>query len=205
MIGVVAAIGGLIFSGIATYYGALVSADQLDQTREAAQTAARDQANHISFWTEDEGRAVTFHVQNRSPDPVPSIYLMVAGWGTVHAEGLPPDENAYVYWIRTAPPVPPCAELVFTTKGLSATMVRLRPLAMGKVDAVKPEWFAALRFADRDGQTWERTRWSLQSIDESASPVEMAGLGEWSAYQANSADVLPLPKVKRAVACGGDN
>ncbi|MET9461466.1 hypothetical protein ABZY05_41580 [Streptomyces canus] len=103
MIGVVAAIGGLIFSGIATYYGALVSADQLDQTREAARSAAREQANHISFWTEDEeGEAVTFHVQNRSPDPVPSIYLQLAGHGSVHAQWVPDGDNdklGFVYWI----------------------------------------------------------------------------------------------------------
>ncbi|WP_432040438.1 hypothetical protein, partial [Streptomyces cucumeris] len=77
LIGALAAIGSLIFTGIATYFGARVSQDQLEQSREDSERDARSQAMRVSYWFEgDYTDAPVLHVMNRSPDPVNAVVVM---------------------------------------------------------------------------------------------------------------------------------
>lgn len=48
--GAVAAIGSLTFTGVATYYGAVVAQQQLDQARGDDEKQVRDQAARVTFW-----------------------------------------------------------------------------------------------------------------------------------------------------------
>lgn len=75
--GAVAAIGTVLFTGIATYYSAKIGSDQLDQSREDAERKARSQAEQVSFYVGGEGGAEDLHIVNRSPDPIysPGVFF----------------------------------------------------------------------------------------------------------------------------------
>ncbi|MDT0574466.1 hypothetical protein RM704_44630, partial [Streptomyces sp. DSM 3412] len=78
MMGVVAGIGTLMFTGVATYYGAMVSRDQLGQSREDAERKRLDQASRVGTWVEyaaDGG--VQLHLANPTPDPVLSVEMVI--------------------------------------------------------------------------------------------------------------------------------
>ncbi|MFF8618909.1 hypothetical protein [Streptomyces sp. NPDC015350] len=80
MLTVIGGVGGLIFTGIATYYGARVSANQLQQSKEDSAKESRAQATTFSYWVEGRGEDWTLHIQNRSADPIPSaLVAMDAG------------------------------------------------------------------------------------------------------------------------------
>lgn len=80
VIGALAAIGGLIFTAVATYYSAAVSSDQLQQSREDAEREERAQASRVSFWFATEASGRRLHVMNRSPDPVTEVTFGGGGW-----------------------------------------------------------------------------------------------------------------------------
>ncbi|MFI2300155.1 hypothetical protein ACH5AL_15130 [Actinacidiphila glaucinigra] len=73
----IAGISTLLFTGIATYYGARVSADQLEQSREDAEQKTREQATRISFWSENRKDQHLVHLVNRSPDPLFDAYFRI--------------------------------------------------------------------------------------------------------------------------------
>ncbi|MFE1879486.1 hypothetical protein [Streptomyces diastatochromogenes] len=62
VIGALAAIGGLVFTAVATYYSAAVSDDQLQESRQAADRAERAQAARVSFWVDTESGDRRLHV-----------------------------------------------------------------------------------------------------------------------------------------------
>ncbi|MEU0786499.1 hypothetical protein ABZ341_33595 [Streptomyces sp. NPDC006173] len=109
MIGAIVAIGGLIFTGVATYYSAVVARQQLDQVKEDRQEQGRAQASRVTTWA--DGRGVgTLHIANRSPDPVSDVTLILdvstnpESWGVKVAMNL---------WV-----LPPCSDLTLESKQL---------------------------------------------------------------------------------------
>ncbi|WP_372348564.1 hypothetical protein [Streptomyces sp. KL116D] len=48
-----AAIGGLVFTAVATYFNAVVAQDQLTQSQADAERDRRGQAMRVSYWTEN--------------------------------------------------------------------------------------------------------------------------------------------------------
>ncbi|MFI7414043.1 hypothetical protein ACIBU0_35895 [Streptomyces sp. NPDC049627] len=148
VVGALAAIGGLTFTGIATYYGAAVSRDQLDQAREDAQREAREQAMRVTYWVEQKPvkGTVILHFANRSPDPVTDLLIKYSG------PGVTTEPSDFGGIIVTA--VAPCTELTWALqRGADG-------LALGS-SMVK--W---ARFTDRDGKTWARTSSGLKETDE---------------------------------------
>ncbi|MFD6174312.1 hypothetical protein [Streptomyces coeruleorubidus] len=146
VVGAAAAIGGLVFTGVATFYGAEVSKDQLNQSRDDTERESRDQAMRITYWEEaswDEGGSI--HVINRSPDPVSRIGVAVSA--------MPLNARVKHLYYLPLKNVPPCSELVFPEEEITplsgkATHVRLSRM----------EWDVQyLRFTDRDGKHWQRT------------------------------------------------
>ncbi|MFE1987621.1 hypothetical protein [Streptomyces mirabilis] len=174
--GALAAIGGLIFTGTATYYGAAVSKDQLDQAREDAQRAAREQAMRVNYWVEQDMSkgTVILHFENRSPDPVTNLTMLYSGTGLTTS----PDDVGGVIVLAVAP----CTELSWTLgKGLERHAVSLESTIV--------KW---ARFADRDGKRWERTSSGLKRTNESGfglDSLEYAGEPETTKKTAVCADI----------------
>lgn len=92
VVGAVAAIGSLVFTGVATYYGAVVAQQQLEQAREDNEQRVQDQAARVTFWERNRfwahgggrdrpragaGRQGSLHLVNRSPDPVTNISVFI--------------------------------------------------------------------------------------------------------------------------------
>ncbi|MGP4048548.1 hypothetical protein [Streptomyces sp. 2A115] len=136
VVGVVAGIGTLLFTGIATYYGARVSAEQLDQSRQDAEREARGQASRISYWVDDVGVPLEWrlHIVNRSPDPVSQVKVLV-----LPDKGQKGNSSRLV-WSTLAP----CTEVVVKASAIGDT---------------NKETFSipAMAFLDRDGVQWKRT------------------------------------------------
>jgi hypothetical protein len=108
VVGVVAAIGGLLFSGIATYYDAAISSDQLDQTRADAANESRRQAEHVWYWQEVRkgNGADLIHVANRSTDPVYDTYLFL------YARAQAPGHQDFLTDLVVGD-IGPCQEMVY--------------------------------------------------------------------------------------------
>ncbi|ANB04260.1 hypothetical protein SAM40697_0297 [Streptomyces ambofaciens] len=148
VVGAVAAIGSLIFTGVATYYGAVVAQQQLEQSQEDSESKERNHATRVtywegtSFWADSKSRSV--HLVNRSPDPVSHVQLYIqARWF----------DKELLLGFRELN-LPPCKEMVYKATSLTAVLRNGEnevPLAGLK------EWSAAfLTFADSAGEDWVR-------------------------------------------------
>ncbi|MGW8688025.1 hypothetical protein ACWGNN_44865 [Streptomyces sp. NPDC055817] len=192
-------VGGLVFTGIATYYGALVSADQLEQSREDSAKESRAQAVTFSDW--DEGRKAdwTVHVQNRSPDPVP--WAQVTIYVAVEVQPSSPDRKAVVqlvqYGLETTR-LAPCTTLVYSPKQLGRVISKKEDLDEGGAVVRKVVLVAGVQyavFADRDGKIWKRTDQTLKPLK--GDPEKAGPALRWVGQ------VNDEPKVQQAAACGG--
>ncbi|MER5966375.1 hypothetical protein [Streptomyces sp. NPDC002057] len=168
---IAASLAGLITTGVATLFGALVSQDQLDQSGEAAEEKKRAQAARISFWTDlqQDGKS-RLHLMNRSPDPISTVQM-------IFTVLLPPDgypEEDVVLFRAALPSVPPCSDMVFTFENLAYNESPPRPdhyipVLPGSDSSplnwpiFKKEWEVeieevAVDFTDREGVRWRRER-----------------------------------------------
>lgn len=146
VIGALAAIGGLVFTAVATYYSAAVSDDQLQESRQAADRAERAQAARVSFWVDTESGDRRFHVMNRSPDPVTEVSFR---------GGAPLTGPVLMTWDSLAP----CQDFVIPVTSV------VKPGALMPGD---PE----LDFRDRNGKAWQRTEVALNPIGHGVPPVD---------------------------------
>ncbi|MEV8434912.1 hypothetical protein [Streptomyces chartreusis] len=181
VVGAVAAIGGLIFTGVATFYGAKVSEAQLDQSGDDAERERREQAMRVTYWVEDGWDGDNLHVVNRSPDPVTRLGFAVP------AAPITATRAKHLYFLLLNN-VPPCTELVFPDEDI-------QPLSgpSTHVHLNRMKWDVRyLRFTDRDGKHWHRTRVGLS---ERRRPFE-GWPGDGALFN------LDLPKEKRATPCG---
>ncbi|MEU7322619.1 hypothetical protein ABZ682_18995 [Streptomyces griseoviridis] len=169
-VGAVAAIAGLWFQAVATYWSQQTAKDQLEQSREDDERDRQEQAARVNFWevvSGADGNSGTFHVINRSPDPVGNVVVMVAAstGDTVPA------------WFLTIGTMQPCSQYVYSLKDLS-----LHPLRNdGEKDrTLRIEYGASLEgvyFRDRNGQNWKRDTKGLVSreSDNLADAPEVMG------------------------------
>ncbi|MFF8939149.1 hypothetical protein ACF08O_31400 [Streptomyces paradoxus] len=144
-----AAIGSLVFTAVATYYGAEVAQQQLEEAQEDNDRETRDQAIHVTFWAEDvyygvlaRGSAKALHLVNRSPDAVSEIQVTIVA---THK-----DKKRLLRLVDTN--LPPCAEVVFKA---DAMMSVLRGDGMARVKDM-PWRVESLTFTDRAGRQWVR-------------------------------------------------
>ncbi|MFF4977249.1 hypothetical protein [Streptomyces sp. NPDC001083] len=153
-IGVLAAIGSLLFTAIATYYGAKVSEDELQQSREEASDGARAQAVRVSFWYNpgftypDDPEEV--HLMNRSADPVQKVILKFE----VTKEYVVGKEPKWPILLLYLPSIPPCSELT-----LKRDSIRYQPVSEYSWRKLKPGEYLNLEsliFTDRDHVRWLR-------------------------------------------------
>jgi hypothetical protein len=137
---------------VATYYQALVSADQLSQSREDAEQRAKSQAALVTYWLGSDG---TMHLVNRSPDPVADVMVYV----TVQRANPKTDSNGkWSYWSiagRYAVPVTsiaPCAHLTLRPNDLLVDDAK-HALSVPKGSLAK---IGLLDFVDSKGVEWIR-------------------------------------------------
>ncbi|WP_329220305.1 hypothetical protein [Streptomyces microflavus] len=191
--GAVAAIGTVLFTGIATYYSAKIGSDQLDQSREDAERKARSQAEQVSFYVGGEGGAEDLHIVNRSPDPIysPGVFFRTQ---VFDPRG---DGSAYLryYGAGGEGDLGPCSELVFKQSGIKAAhpseqrhLVQWRPEVLG-VD-----------FIDRAGKRWYRTPEALTQRPNRAYEYKKSPLGTLPRGYA-----VGKPEVRDLKACGGSD
>ncbi|MFF8293555.1 hypothetical protein ACF068_30705 [Streptomyces sp. NPDC016309] len=124
---IIASIAGLITTGVATLFSAMVADDQLDQSRQVAEEKERAQADLISYWVDlqHDGKA-RLHMMNRSPDPISNVQMTFAV--PLLAEGNPHLEE--ILFALRMPSVPPCSDMIFTTGDM--TYIVDVPLFKGK-------------------------------------------------------------------------
>lgn len=156
IVGVVLGIATLAFTGVATYYQAKVSADQLSQSKEDAADKAKSQAERIALWVEYNslGEPVV-RVMNRSPDPVTSVVIIMGVRNNDAAE--------FRVFYLPIPSLRPCSILPVELSNvryrqLNGEKVYTFPAAGGPYE-VRAD---AVDFVDSHGQVWFRTSEELQ-------------------------------------------
>ncbi len=175
VVGSVAAIGGLIFTGIATYYSAAVSHSQLEQSREDSQKRSKAQADRVSWWWHAGTDGGRLHLMNRSPDPVLGVTV-----GMLLLRGKQAIDPQWVQIFIHA--LPPCSDAALTESRLSKAASRPFPVDPGdQVAAV------TMYFTDRSGQTWKRDGSDLEPSEGRPSGTTV---------------LVALPPVKPLEACG---
>ncbi|WP_031152836.1 hypothetical protein [Streptomyces erythrochromogenes] len=182
---IVASIAGLVTTGVATLFNAMVADDQLSQSQQAAEEKRRAQAARFSSWVDMKpDGTLRLHLMNRSPDPIANIHLKFKAYFT--------DRDTVIWDMKGVsfavhvPGVPPCSEMVLTRNNMKYRDARTdkdgdsliaarewsvrrdqwnRPLnelpttggwlEVGKTDL----WIFvdAADFNDRDGVRWRRT------------------------------------------------
>ncbi|MFJ9098661.1 hypothetical protein ACIRJM_09250 [Streptomyces sp. NPDC102405] len=154
--GVVAAIGSLLFTAIATYYGAVVSADQLTQSRDDAEREERAQATRVSFWVEQPPMTayVNFHIANRSPDPITKSSM--SGPLTYWRDDRSSHQEEAVLEIGD---LAPCTEIVYKGLDLVLWTVNYGPDMNVNSLSWDPQ---EMTFTDSDGLSWRRDKESLR-------------------------------------------
>lgn len=146
--GAVAAIGGVIFTGIATYYSAKIASDQLQQSRDDAKTKERAQAEQVSFYVGGGRNGREVHLVNRSLDPIYSPKLLYST--DAYDAGHFPSPHLR-YMITGGRDVGPCSELVFDLSDVERASSDERRLAH------EGPTVALASFTDRAGKRWYRT------------------------------------------------
>lgn len=157
-----ASVAGLLTTGVATLFSAMVARDQLAQTREVAAEKKREHAVRVSYWVDVQPDGTPrLHLTNRSTDPISNAVMLFSAY-------LPDDRE--VVFIVKVPSVQPCGDLVFTSKHMRySTDKNLFPpndylpyagqpgsswLSFDKPPRVSAMWVA---FTDRNGAIWQRS------------------------------------------------
>ncbi|MCX4822054.1 hypothetical protein OG883_19615 [Streptomyces sp. NBC_01142] len=186
VVAVVAGIGTLLFTGVATYYQALVVGDQLEQSRDDAKRDKQDQASRVSFWEDLDGTnpdAWELHLMNRSPDPVSNLELVLS------VRTRPRGEDPAVHFVNVDDlNLAPCSEVVLTEE-------HLKYYVEGKLEPVDSAAGALIAFVDRDAVGWVRTAERLYSGDEFEEE-----LGKAPEFYAGR--LVGRPHVKQVTTCG---
>ncbi|WP_046730205.1 hypothetical protein [Streptomyces humi] len=185
---VVAALAGLLLTGVSTLYDALVSQGELGQARQAADQETRAQALRVSYWTEYPTPFVKrLHVINGSPDPVWEVDLLMS-----------PAEAGRDHVLQL-PTLAPCSETVMTQEAWGLTPGQGPPYAAGDRPPGVVRWMA---FRDRDGVVWKRDGNGLSRLSDDWTVLSV-GHGDHAlaitAVTEGARGVLP---VKQTPSCG---
>ncbi|MFE5894780.1 hypothetical protein ACFQ6E_38405 [Streptomyces sp. NPDC056462] len=176
VLGALVGLVGLIFTGVATYYQAAVTNDQLHQSREQAQQAKRSQAMRVFYWVDEAADGhLRLHLGNSSPDPVTGVNV---SFGAAVGLTTAVYSDLYVSYELHIPYLPPCSDSVFDSRHwLYISEAQLEDLPKGAdllpgwEKALKPlptpddVWVYGLMFSDRDGMPWQRTNTTLEQGD----------------------------------------
>lgn len=153
-----------MFTGVATYYGALVSRDQLEQSRDEVRREARDQASRVSYWTEFARVTGTpvkrLHVMNRSADAVTEVQSLL--WT------LPNDMRT----VLELPTLAPCSETIIDVS--SWTDDSDQDAGLDRLAGSRPAAHF-LVFRDRDGVRWKRDEAGLSRVADRVPLISVPG------------------------------
>lgn len=188
VVAVVAGIGTLLFSGVATYYQAVVARDQLEQSRDGTVRDKRDQASRVSFWEDLDGTSpelFELHLMNRSPDPVSNLEAVLFIWIKTMSEQR--KQYISISDINLAP----CTEVVFTEENLQYQ----KGSEWHPVD--KASW-GLIVFTDRDGTDWVRTSKHLYPLEGVEKEIEDLG----QRADLHMGRLTNTPHTKNLPACG---
>jgi hypothetical protein len=191
-------IGTLALTGIATYYQARVSADQLAQSREATEQGSKSQAARISSWVDSgDARSYEINIMNRSPDPVTGVF--VGMWlGKAPVGDIPGDDDIEegAMYLLPLPSLRPCSVITVSAAGLRYRFDGDRAdRTFDFVDSVK--WKAevvAIVFTDANGVEWVRTPQELLRSDSEV------GIRKLSLIEDHSSRILYLEQESSPVA-----
>lgn len=190
VVAVIAGIGTLLFSAVATYYQAVISRDQLGQSHDEAVRQKQDQASRVSFWGNLDDLSpnkLELHLMNRSPDPVPNVKIFLHAWVK------PAGRQATTYIVSLDDlNLAPCTEVVFT-KGT---------LGYYEGDTLQPlnsATWGVIAFEDRNAVGWIRTRRLLYPSDQEEEAEKELG----NSGKLHIGRILKSPHQARIPDCGG--
>ncbi|MET9122076.1 hypothetical protein [Streptomyces sp. NPDC004528] len=145
---------GLLLSAVVTYFGVVTAQDQLDQSREARDDKAAQQASLVTTWSarNKDGDLVEI-VANRSLDPVLGAYIRIPITGSAGGGGAQTGGGAWLIG-----QIPPCTSLTVDPGSLKE--------AEGEVTLV---------FTDSSGQAWERSNTGSLSHGKAETPFVAPG------------------------------
>ncbi|MGW3157382.1 hypothetical protein [Streptomyces sp. NPDC001089] len=147
-IAAIAAITGLWFQAVATYWSQQTAKDQLDHSKEDDLKEERAQASRVTYWEEFTDDGPDIHVVNRSLDPVTTLFLDF----TFILYGVAVEGNV------TAPvDLPPCTERVYRYANMHGEDNDGKIGPLWNTSAV----IARIYFVDGHGRFWARDRTSL--------------------------------------------
>lgn len=160
---------GLFCTAIATYYGARVSSNELDQAKKEAADQARSQAARVTFWNDDAVDGVPqMHVMNRSPDPVSDV-VVVARVGVPQNDKTTPLRPEADKFFLAIGNVAPCTDFIITADAL-VNENNKRVLFSEHVMALEVVFVS---FDDSGGAEWVRTVKDLLKADDPSVDTEV--------------------------------
>ncbi len=168
---------GLLITGISTYFGMLVSRDQLKQSQEKSERETTRQARLLGVWEgwdQPPGKQ-SIHLMNRSPDPVAYVRLIVL-------LSNPQESRKALSYALVLPSLPPCTEVTW----------RVDPAGFKRLDEVKAATMDEfiLTFYGDNGAWWVK---DLRGIR----------MGLTAAPAPDAHAVLTTPTMKSVSFCGG--
>ncbi|MEV7194612.1 hypothetical protein AB0N81_22805 [Streptomyces sp. NPDC093510] len=211
MLGAFAAIGGIAFSGIATYYSARVAEDQLAQSRDEAETESRIQASKVTFHggIGNSGSSMRYNIINRSADPVSDVRATLGmPIEEVRDDG---DRSAFDRNMRLEiGSIPPCSRVVISASLLKGAQVaariperrqsdgalRVKVMTKSQISIVR------LNFADTSGRQWTRT-WKQLRRGHAEVGFKVSDLDSQRSWLLHSVWLKSQPTVKPVEPCGG--
>ncbi|MGW1888002.1 hypothetical protein [Streptomyces sp. NPDC001970] len=213
---IVVSLGGLVATGVGTIWGALVAADQLEQSKEQNEDKQRAHASRVSYWITGRVAGDTrIHVMNRSPDPVDHVRIhFTAGELSEYEDGRLPGHKDVMFFV-VLPNLPPCTETVIDGKSLQyeegETTEKPGMSEPLRSDHASPDLYndlpggtylqlRGLNFVDRNGLPW--TRMDGKLTQENRRPDSLGGA--WTGVVVGEAKVVGEPKMRAVEACGDD-
>ncbi|WP_371621501.1 hypothetical protein OG245_00245 [Streptomyces sp. NBC_01116] len=208
-----AGIGTLMFTGVATYYGAMVSRNQLEQSREDAESKRLDQASRVGTWVEyapDGG--IRLHLANPTPDPVLSIEMVIQATvqgrdgDPFYASDIEEKVDLRVDYSLRPFDLPPCSKMIFDpgdwkyTENHETDVPSPDPSLPAEADW-KPQprpdglFVVVLGYKDHSQRTW----W-WQDGKPGSNPN-----GSWEVHNANThgtGGFVRMPRLSRTASCG---
>ncbi|MFC8248001.1 hypothetical protein [Streptomyces chartreusis] len=178
----VAAISGLWFQAVATFWSQEIAKDQLEQSREEDAREVRAQAEQVTFWVENQDGSL--HVANRSASRIP--HLEVLFFPTLRSRGLQAYGKGEVPDVEDGvamqAALSPCTEYVWGNRSLRSGF----PSAPLDVINFK-QIIVELHFFDQNGLIWQLTHRGLAESRQFSFPLRYV--------EPNKPEVKPVKSV----------
>ncbi|MFF0199281.1 hypothetical protein [Streptomyces sp. NPDC005017] len=201
MAGAAVGIGSLVFTGVATYYGARIAQQQLEQSRSQEEDSARSQAARVAYWVEETQGPTLVHLTNQSPGPITDVRIEFY-WAVLKER---PGERSVYERVSFAVPLEsmaPCTEVTLNARDMKRLSDRGLPIKLEHVGLSLTVQYASFRddsgaywIRDADGLTRAKSKGEALLTSPSVPPAPAgAALREWG----GSIPSRPVEKLARA-------